>query len=253
MQRETDPDPEWIRALSDGSPAAVQSALQEAAAQGRLFSHLVRQHRIEGRASYVEIGAPFELHALVRLARPAHVVEVGVSSGVSSAYLLNALALNRRGILHSIDLPSHPSRRRRAGGPIRDSWSLPLGRSTGWAVPARLRPRWDLRLGDKRDLLPILASQLPEVGLFVYDVPHRDEDTRRELRALDAHLPRGAIVIVDHGPGGGLCSALRSWARSRGATPSGRSGLGLYGARALRPPRAGPRRSRAPGLSNPGP
>lgn len=234
MQPEADADPEWVRALSGRSPASVGSALEEAAAQRRLFSYLARQHRLEGRESYVEIGAPLELHALVRLTRPEHIVEVGVSSGVSSAYLLNALALNRRGTLHSIDLPTHPSRRRMAERPIRDSWTLPLGRSTGWAVPPGLWRRWDLRIGDKRHLLPILASQVPEIGLFVYDVPHRDEDTRRELRTLDTHLPRGAIAIIDHGPGGGLCSALRSWAHTRRASPAGRSGLGLYGARAIR-------------------
>lgn len=234
MLPETDPDTEWVRFLSGRPDRAVRAALAEAAAQRRLFSYLARQHRTEGRESYVEIGAPLELHALVRLMRPRHVVEVGVSSGVSSAYLLNALALNRRGLLHSVDLPSHPTRRQIAEGTVQESWTLPLGRSTGWAVPPRLRPRWDLRLGDKRVVLPILEEQVPEVGLFVYDVPHRDEDATRELRAMDPRLRPGSVVIIDHGPGGSLCGALAGWARSRGSVPSGRTGLGLYGARAAR-------------------
>jgi hypothetical protein len=232
MRPETDPDASWVQALSDRPLPAVQDALREAGSQRRLYSYLARQHRLEHRDSYVEIDAPWELHALVRLLRPSHVVEVGVSSGVSSAYLLNALALNRTGILHSIDLPSHPTRKQISQGSVRGSWTLPLGRSTGWAVPPGLRHRWDLRLGDKAEVLPMLSDQIPEVDLFVYDVPHWDATTRKELRTLDDHFPSGSVVIIDHGPGGGLCDALRAWARGRGAVPAGRTGLGLYGARA---------------------
>ncbi len=234
MQVESDPDPKWVARLSGRSPTAVERALAEAAGQRALFGYLARQHRAEGRSSYVEIDAPLELHALVRLLRPSHVVEVGVSSGVSSAYLLNALDRNRHGRLHSVDRPSHPTKQQIAEGATHESWTLPVGRSTGWAVPPRLWRRWDLRLGDKADVLPMLAEQLPKIDLFVYDVPHRDTGTRGELRALDRRLRRGSVVIIDHGPGGELCDALRTWARSRGAEPIGRAGLGLYGARAAR-------------------
>lgn len=232
MQAETDPDIRWVEALSHRPSTACAAAIREAQAQRRLFSHLAEEHDTEGRVSYVEIDAPLELHALVRLLRPTHVVEVGVSSGVSSAYILNAMEMNGFGTLHSVDLPSLGRPRAGSGKPPRMSWSLPPGRSSGWAVPFPLRKRWDLRLGDKADVLPILAEELPAIGLFLYDVPHRDQITRTELRRLDRLIPPAGVVIVDHGPGGELCAALRTWAKGREARPVGRTGLGLYGARA---------------------
>jgi hypothetical protein len=238
MRPELDPDPDWVAALSGRSVGAARRALAVAAAERTLFRHLAREHEREGRASYIEIDAPLELHALVRLTRPRHVVEVGVSSGVSSAYLLAALRENRRGTLHSVDLPSRPKPGRTAGRTSTASWSLPEGRTTGWAVPFELRGRWDLRLGNKRDVLPLLTEELARIDMVVYDVPHEDLATLREFLDLDRRLPTDGIAIADHGPGGGLCFALRRWARRRGATPARRSGLGLYGFRAnprLRP------------------
>ncbi|MGI0072155.1 MAG: class I SAM-dependent methyltransferase [Thermoplasmata archaeon] len=231
MQFEHDPDVAWVEALSGRSFGAAARAVAEAQGERRLFAHLGREHEREGRRSYIEIDAPLELHALVRLVRPRHVVEVGVSSGVSSAYLLNALAKNGRGTLHSIDLPQKPRSRTCSGAPPRDSWSLPPGRSSGWAVPTSLRRGWDLRLGDKRELLPILARELPRIDLFVYDVPHEDRDTAAELRLLDPRFPPGGVAIIDHGPSGGLCPALNGWARAHRTRPVRRSGLGLFGAR----------------------
>jgi len=238
MQAEESPDAEWVRALSGRPLAACRRAIEEAGAQRGLFAHLDREHRSEGRRSYIEIDAPLELHALVRLLRPQHVVEVGVSSGVSSAYLLHALRMNGRGTLHSVDLPTFPTRRRPGQGPSQFSWTLPTGRSSGWAVPFPLRPRWDLRLGDKAEVLPLLAEELPRIDLLVYDVPHRDVSTRDEFRLLAPLLRPGGVAIVDHGANGELCGALRAWARSVGGVPTGRAGLGLYGFRRPRPGKA---------------
>jgi hypothetical protein len=244
MHPELDPDARWVAELSGRSLPAARRAVEEAGRLRALFAQIDREHRREGRSSYIEIDAPLELHALARLLRPRHVVEVGVSSGVSSAYLLRALAENRQGTLHSVDLPSRPRSSHRSRGGA--SWSLPPGRSPGWAVPLSLRGRWDLRLGDKSDVIPLLADELPRVDLVVYDVPHNEADLDREFARLDRRLPRGAVVIVDHGPSGDLCAALRRWARRREATPVRRRDLGLYGMRCGgRSDRSLVRRSRA--------
>jgi len=229
MEEETDADPGWVSELSGSPRDACEGAIEEARRQKRLFGHLSREHRREGRASYVEIDAPLGLHALVRLLGPQHVVEVGVSSGVSSAYLLHAMEMNGRGTLHSVDLPKRLPAQKDGRAPPRSSWALPLGRESGWAVPFSLRKRWDLRIGDKAEVLPLFAKELPRIDLIVYDVPHRDRTTKDEFRALDPLVPSGGIAIVDHGPGGELCGALRGWARRAGAEPHGRRGLGLYG------------------------
>jgi methyltransferase family protein len=231
MQLETDADAQWVAHLADTSPEAAARAIGLARARSGLFRHIERKHHTEGRSSYVEIDAPLELHALVRSLRPRHVVEVGVSSGVSSAYLLDALALNRRGTLHSIDLPSHPRTSRARPSRAAASWTLPPGRASGWAVPPALRKRWDLRLGDKAVLLPTLARELDGIDLFLYDVPHRDRDSIVEFRELDPRMASGAVAIVDHGPSGELCAALRTWGRGRGVRAVRRAGLGLFGIR----------------------
>jgi hypothetical protein len=237
MEAETDPDVPWVTTLAACDPELASKAVAEAARETRLFGHLGREHRREGRPSYVEIDAPLELYALVRLLRPLHVVEVGVSSGVSSAYLLQALARNGRGTLHSIDRPKRePAGSRSRPKPLPASWALPPGRSSGWAVPDALRPRWDLRIGDKKVVIPLLAEELPQIDLFVYDVPHDDRTTRDEFRSLDPKLPAGAVAIADHGPGGGLCEALRWWATRRRARTTGRTGTGLYAFRAATAP-----------------
>lgn len=247
MNVEDDADPSWVAELTDRRLPVAESAVDEARADKQLFAHLAREHRRAGRSSYIEIDAPLELHAIARLLRPEHVVEVGVSSGVSSAYLLAALERNGRGRLHSVDLPSVSRRSANGRGA---SWSIPPGRSSGWAVPLRLRRGWDLRLGNKADVVPRLAAELRRIDLIVYDVPHDEADLVREFAGLDPRMPRGAVAIVDHGPGGGLCLALRRWARRRGTTAVRRAGLGLYGIRcgSLSPIRRAPPTSRRPPL-----
>jgi Methyltransferase domain len=232
MQPEEDPDTGWVATLAGVSEARALRAVREAQGERALFRNLDAMHRLEGRSSYIEIDAPLELYALVRLLRPTHVVEVGVSSGVSSAYLLRALERNGRGTLHSVDLPKTESRpRSRQRNP---SWSIPPGRASGWAVPFSLRPRWDLRLGDKKAVLPRVAEVTPSVGLFVYDVPHSEEQAALDFAVVDRGFEEGSVAIADHGPGGGLCAPLRRWATSRAARPVRRTGLGLFGFRASR-------------------
>jgi len=231
MQKEANPDVTWVAALTGRDYEASADAIAEAQGEERLFKHIAREHAREGRTSYIEIDAPLELHALVRLMRPALAVEVGVSSGVSSAYLLNALSKNRRGVLLSVDLPSYPPTQRTAAPSPLNSWTLPPGRSCGWAIPSALRRRWDLRLGDKSEVIPILAAELEGIDLLLYDVPHEEADIRGELQILDPLLGGGSVVIVDHGPGGSLCAGLRGWARGCQTQAVRRRGLGLFGAR----------------------
>lgn len=243
MQPETDPDAPWVAHLGDVSIDQARRALDEARGETRLFRHLDRMHREVGRSSYVEIDAPLELYALVRLQQPRHVVEVGVSSGVSSAYLLRALERNDRGTLHSVDLPK--AEVPRPGKPPNryGSWSIPSGRSSGWAVPFALKKRWDLRIGNKRDVLPFLAEDLDRVDLFLYDVPHGDPEAFHEFTCIDQRFHPGSVALVDHGGTQEICPSLRRWAKTRGAVPKRRQDLGLS---AFRSPKAHARLRSAP-------
>ena len=135
------------------------------------------------------------LYVLVRIARPAVFVETGVFDGQSSAIILQAMEDNGSGELYSIDLP--------ATRPIEGSThrmresSLPPGQQPGWLVPERLRPRYHLRLGDARQLVPQLLDELPEIGAFFHDSLHTYDHMRFEYEAAWPHLVDGGLLISD--------------------------------------------------------
>ncbi len=185
----------WLRALSGASTDRILEVLGEVDALVPVEEEIHRRHRAGGRTSYAQISAPLELYALVRLLRPQHVVETGVSSGLSSAHFLLALDKNRSGTLHSIDLPT-PQK-----GPVlgkdESGVAIPPGLSSGWAIPFR-SPRWDLRIGDTAAVLPPLVGELPSVDLFLHDDLHTPERLALELSLLRPKLAPGAPVLADN-------------------------------------------------------
>jgi Methyltransferase domain len=190
------PDLGWVVELTGASPRAAAGAIAEVEELLPIEREVRAAYRAAGRASFAQIRAPFELYAMTRLLRPDHVVEVGVSSGVSSAHFLAALARNRHGRLHSIDLPTFQRGARLAPGesPV----SIPPGRSTGWAVPQRLRGPWDLRIGPSQRLLPRLAGEVGSIGIFLHDDLHTPRHLAFELATVRPHLAPGAVVLADN-------------------------------------------------------
>ena len=110
------------------------------------------------------------LYSLVRELKPDTIIETGVASGVSSYFILKALAENNRGILISIDLPnlSDPKGYVNKDG-RRDFVYTPPDRGVGWLVPQRLKSRWKLVFGNSLDLLPQIEVK-PD--LFYHDSDH---------------------------------------------------------------------------------
>lgn len=185
----------WLRALSGASNERILEVLGEVDSLVPVEEEIHRRHVAGGRANYAQFSAPLELYALVRLLQPRHVIETGVSSGLSSAHFLLALEKNRSGTLHSIDLPT-PQR-----GPVlakdESPVSIPPGLASGWAVPFR-SSRWDLRIGDAALVLPALLGELPGVDLFLHDDLHTPERLDLELSLLRPKLPPGAPVLADN-------------------------------------------------------
>ncbi len=115
--------------------------------------------------------------------RPAKVVETGVARGITSRFILEALARNGTGHLWSIDLPP------------RDP---DLTAQIGSAVPEDLRDRWTYVRGSSRRRLGSLLSQLGEIDLFIHDSRHTTRNLLFELnRAWGALKPGGALVADD--------------------------------------------------------
>jgi hypothetical protein len=217
------PSVAWLRRLTRASARDIDRILGELGGLLPDERAICEAHRRGGRESYAQIRAPFELYALVRLLGPEHVVETGVSSGVSSAHFLAALRANGHGTLHSIDQPTHQRARSLAAdeSPV----SLPPGRSTGWAVPKAWRRGWDLRIGPAEEILPALIAELPSVGLFLHDSRHTPPHLRFELRTVRPKLRPGSIVLADNTKWTG--DAFPEFARALGVPvfPKGRSDL----------------------------
>ncbi len=221
------PNARWLAELLEVPRDRADRFLSELPRLEPLDRALQAAHRTGGRRLYAQIRAPFELYALVRALRPEHVVETGVSSGVSSAHFLAALRSNRRGRLHSIDLPLH-QRGTRLGS--RESpVSLPPGRASGWAVPRSLTRGWDLRIGPSSELLPALLAELPRVDLFLHDSRHTPAHLTFELETIRPKLRPGSIVLADNTVWTG--DAFPRFARSLGARVRRRGRSDLVGLR----------------------
>lgn len=118
-----------------------------------------------------------------RALKPQIVVETGVAYGVSSAFILKALAVNEKGTLHSVDLP--PS--------IRDD----AGQYIGYLIPAGLRARWHLHRGRSKQVLPRLLPQLGQIDLFVHDSLHAFKNMLWEFRVVGPYMSPRAMLIAD--------------------------------------------------------
>jgi predicted O-methyltransferase YrrM len=241
------PNLEWIQALTGASRAEVEKVLRETDELVEIENGIRHRHRQGGRDSYAQFRAPFDLYVMVRLLRPIHVVETGVSSGISSAHFLLGLRANGRGTLHSIDLPL-PQR----GPRLAESEStvaIPPGRTSGWAMPDELRPGWDLHLGPSQVLLPVVTQGIDHVDLFLHDSHHTPEHLTFELETIRPKLTPGAIVLADNVEWTG--DAFDRFAASLKVPVFARGGEDLVGlripaARAPRPSAPAPRARRPP-------
>jgi predicted O-methyltransferase YrrM len=123
------------------------------------------------------------IYVLCRLLSPNIVVETGVAYGVTSAFTLLALAVNRKGTLISVDLP-------------------PLGvdadRHVGVLVPQDLRERWRLHRGPAKRILPDLITSIEEVDVFVHDSLHTYNHMTFEFETAWPRLRAGGAIVADN-------------------------------------------------------
>ncbi|MHB1434857.1 MAG: class I SAM-dependent methyltransferase [Thermoplasmata archaeon] len=217
----------WIARLLGVEPRRLDPRLAEVERLRPQTRAIRSRHLDGGRSSYAQFRAPFELYALVRHLKPRHVVETGVSSGVSSAYFLLGIRRNRTGRLHSIDRPLE--QRSSRFGPRDSPVAVPPGRSSGWAVPSDLRRGWDLRLGASERLLPELVAELPSIDLFLHDSHHTPAHLAFELETIRPKLHPGSLVLADNTAWTG--AAFPRFARSLGARMVRRGRSDLVGLR----------------------
>lgn len=190
------PNAGWVSSLTGVPVPRVERIMNEAGGFLPVEAEIRRRHVAGGRTHYAQFRAPLELYALTRILRPHHIVETGVSSGVSSAHFLLALRRNGRGRLHSIDLPT--PQRGTVFGPNETPVALPPGRSSGWAIPDSLRRGWDLILGPSQTVLPELVGRLDVIDLFLHDSLHTPRHLAFELATVRPRLRPGSAVLADN-------------------------------------------------------
>ena len=137
-------------------------------------------------------------YALIRLLKPAVVVETGVGAGVSSWTILHAMEENSLGRLVSIDLPTP------------NTELLP---GVGYLVPSELRHRWELRTGPSRRLLPQVLEDLGQIDIFLHDSRHSYANQLREYRAAWPIISDGGMLVSDDVNNDALYDASREWGR----------------------------------------
>jgi hypothetical protein len=121
-------------------------------------------------------------YATCRALEPSVVVETGVGYGVTTAFLLQALDVNGRGKLHSIDLP-----------PLAPD----ADRFVGALVPSELRRGWRMHRGASRRVLPAVVRSGGEIGLFLHDSLHTYRHMRWEFDAVLPHLTAPGAILSD--------------------------------------------------------
>jgi hypothetical protein len=119
---------------------------------------------------------------IVRSLAPERVVETGVSRGLTTRAVLEALEVNGRGHLWSIDLP-----------PMQDPWRSRVGE----AVRRAPRHRWTYLRGASSRLLPPLCAELRSIDVFIHDSLHTEENVVFELETVWPHLRAGGVAVVD--------------------------------------------------------
>lgn len=215
------PDIEWLEHVTQRETVEILEVLRETAWLVPIERSIHRALERSGRTYYAQFPAPLELYVITRMLRPRHAVESGVSSGLSSAHILMGLERNGGGHLHSIDLPQYQKAEKRTKGEL--SWTIPRGKDSGWAIPARLKRDWDLRTGRSEDVLPDLLRQLRSVDLYCHDSPWTPGHLAFEFETIRPKLHSGSIVVADNtdvNPGAArtLARAFATKVRHRGTS-----------------------------------
>jgi hypothetical protein len=187
---EADFDDDWNEHLHGllGAPWPCPEIPQSRDLLADISALLAEKGLATGRHTYgwysdMEIDLCTAIWCAVRHSRPENVLETGVAHGVSSRVVLEALALNDRGHLWSIDIPN----------PI----NLGVHGQEGVAVTESCRPRWTYVEGESRRRMPSLVAEVGKVELFIHDSLHTFKNTLFEMEQAASVMPPGGVILID--------------------------------------------------------
>jgi predicted O-methyltransferase YrrM len=151
-------------------------------------------------AGWVNMNDAQFLYWIVRRLKPKTILQTGVSNGLSSAFMMLALAKNgTEGSLHVIDVPAifdpadpHWTRSGAVFGFV-----IPEGKSSGWMVPDIYRDRFEVQVGDAKLLLPKMVDGLSAVDMFYHDSDHSYNHMAFEFEQASRKLAPNSAVVAD--------------------------------------------------------
>ena len=198
-------DSTWAKILNDASAeaAAVKHSQQVFERQAYIEDYLDRISRDHGAhyaAGWVNRDDALFLYWLVRQLNPKMIVQTGVSNGLSSAFMVLALAKNGAGgRLRAIDLPA-------VFNPKDPGWTIkgnvygvviPEDKTSGWIVPDAYRDHFEVWTGDAKALMPKLVDEVDSIDLFFHDSDHTYDHMMFEFREAKRKLNAGGLVVAD--------------------------------------------------------
>jgi predicted O-methyltransferase YrrM len=164
------------------SPQVIRELAEEAAS---IVSTIAQQWPAE-EGNLGHLKGALALYVVTRLAKPEIMVETGVAAGISSAFALDAMDRNGKGILYSIDVKNY------------DHAHIPEEMPTGAMIPANLRHRWKLVQGNSRRLLRELLVEVDAIDVFLHDSLHTREQMLWEYTVAWEALRVNGLLLSDN-------------------------------------------------------
>jgi predicted O-methyltransferase YrrM len=169
----------FIRDLTDRNDIEIKNFISEISLNSQFHSQLDAKRNSLGRRQYRRWGWGISetlgmvLYSLCRIQQPAIVIETGVSTGVSSSYILSALNENKLGELYSMD--PEPN--------------------SGWLIPDYFRTRWHFVNGRSSEELASIFEKVGQVDIFLHDSEHTYRNMLWEFTTAWPHLKAGGLLL----------------------------------------------------------
>jgi len=164
------------------------------------MSDISTRYGAKYNAGWVNMEDALFLYWMVRKFKPKTIVQTGVCNGLSSAFMMLALAKNGAdGTLHVIDVAN-------IFNPNDPAWIepgkiygvvIPEGKSSGWIVPDIYKNRFFVTNGDAKMELPKVLAKLPMIDMFYHDSDHTYNHMMFEFTEAKKKLSAGGLIVGD--------------------------------------------------------
>jgi predicted O-methyltransferase YrrM len=199
------PDMAWNKILKDALAEAKTVPGSEQIFQRKIYiekyiADMGAKYEAHYMPGWVNLEDALFLYWMIRILKPRTIVQTGVCNGLSTAFMMLALAKNgEEGTLHAIDLPH-------IFNPNDPAWTvkgtiygvlIPEGKTSGWMVPDIYKNRFFVQSGDAKELLPKLVESQPSIDMFYHDSDHTYNHMMFEFNEAKKKLAPGGIIIGD--------------------------------------------------------